>query len=105
GNAGSAVALVNEPPDFVLRNDFQTDFEGDSKSNLLQQKRLSAVTKHWTRPQTGLLFDGVNDYVEIPHADEINFSGSELTIEFDLYVQSSAAYSGDAFINKDGSYE
>lgn len=105
GTSGSATALVNEPPDFVLRNDFRTDFEGYTSDDIVTLTRLSAETKHITRSQTALSFDGVNDYVEIAHGAELSPGATDLTIELDLYVKSTAAYSGDAFLNKEDEYE
>lgn len=69
GNEGTAASVkvsVDDPPDFVLRNDFQTDWQGYSVLNLSPQLSLLSPDKLTSlRDFTALDFDGVDDYVDI----------------------------------------
>jgi len=65
GNAASVKVSVDDPPDFVLRNDFQTDWQGYSVLNLSPQLSLLSPSKLTSLHDfTALDFDGVDDYVD-----------------------------------------
>lgn len=78
GNAASVKVSVDDPPDFVLRNDFQTDWQGYSVLNLSPQLSLLSPDKLTSiHDFTALDFDGVDDYVQLPDMG----SFSSFTIE------------------------
>lgn len=68
GQAASRVLDVDVPPDFVLRNIFNTDWQGYTADNLVPVFRVPAPARLTTRDYTALEFDGVDDYVQIGDA-------------------------------------
>jgi len=80
GNAASVKVSVGDPPDFVLRNDFQTDWQGYSVLNLSPQLSLLSPSKLTSLHDfTALDFDGVDDYVSF--GTDKNFNYPNFTIE------------------------
>lgn len=94
GNEGTAASVkvsVDDPPDFVLRNDFQTDWQGYSVLNLSPQLSLLSPSKLTSLHDfTALDFDGVDDYVDCnANAGDLGIDGNkEKTIELWAYIRS-----------------
>lgn len=84
GIASSVVAAVAAPPDFVLNNNFQTDWEGLSVTNLQPMLSIPLPARLTTRDTTALEFDGVDDYVQVPYDASMDLS--VYTYEFLVHV-------------------
>ena len=70
GTAGQTTISVDAPPDFILRDTFDTDWWGKRTALLRKLRQL----------RKGLTFDGVDDYVRL---DDTALSGKQdISIEF-----------------------
>ena len=86
GNAASVKVSVDDPPDFVLRNDYQTDWQGYSVLNLSPQLSLLSPSKLTSLHDfTALDFDGVDDWVRVPDSPSLDVIGS-FTLEAWVYT-------------------
>lgn len=107
GNEGAADSItlaVDSPPDFVLRNNFQTDWEGYTATNVQPLLSVPLPARLTTCDQTAIEGDGIYDYVQVENSATINITGGALTIEGRIYFKSHHN-TVDEFLNRESSYE
>jgi len=75
----SIPVAVDEPPDFVFRGKFQTDWEGYSSTNIQPLTSARKPSKLSEVDHTALALDGIDDKVALGHS--YNSPQSQLTVE------------------------
>lgn len=81
GDSQSITLSVDSPPDFLLRNSFQTDWEGYTADNVQPLFSVPLPSRLTVRDQTALEFDGVDDYVEVGNASVFNPGTQSFVVE------------------------
>lgn len=99
GTADSITVNVDDPPDFELRDQFQTDWQGFSVTALTPQFGVPKPARLSVRDFTAIEFDGVDDLVDIPDAAALDQTGS-FTLEALIYSDN-PSISGQRIFEKD----
>lgn len=102
GDAESITLSVDAPPDFILRNRFQTDWEGFAATSVQPLFSVPLPYRLTTRDQTALEFDGVDDYVDVGDAASFDPGAQSFTVEA-LFRTTSTTGFRSIFNKTDGS--